>query len=251
MSELIFQIRSIRKTYKDRKVNKLITFPSMQIERGKITVIKGETGIGKTTLLNMLGLMDQMIFTNDDEIFFYPQKGETILYSNLFVKKRKMIEKIRRKYFGFMFQHDHLIDSWTGWQNVILPYIIRYPRQSLDKPIAQVKKIINECHFVDMLKILNRSPSTYSGGQRQRTALLRALIHHPDVIFVDEPFASVPLKRAEEILNVLKEQTYKGVTTVMVAHDIHDQLFNDANLNKFNLIEENKKEFTKITVKEG
>jgi len=235
----------------DRKVNRIITFPSMRIERGKITVIKGETGVGKTTLLNILGLMDQMTFTDDDEIFFYPTKSETILYSELCAKRKTILENIRRKYFGFMFQHDHLIDSWTGWQNVILPHIIRYPRQSLDKPIEQVKKLINECNFLDMLEILDRSPSTYSGGQRQRTALLRALIHHPDVIFVDEPFASIPWKRAKEIFSVLNKQTYKGVTTVMVAHDIHDQLFSDTNANMLTLIEETKKEFTTITVKEG
>ena len=235
----------------DRKVNRIITFPSMRIERGKITVIKGETGVGKTTLLNILGLMDQMTFTDDDEIFFYPTKSETILYSELCAKRKTILENIRRKYFGFMFQHDHLIDSWTGWQNVILPHIIRYPRQSLDKPIEQVKKLINECNFLDMLEILDRSPSTYSGGQRQRTALLRALIHHPDVIFVDEPFASIPWKMAKEIFSVLNKQTYKGVTTVMVAHDIHDQLFSDTNANMLTLIEETKKEFTTITVKEG
>ena len=231
MSDVIFKTQRIRKQYRDRNRIKTILFKSFTIDRGKITVLKGETGIGTTTLLNMLGLMDEIAFTKDDNITFFPKPDKPFHYKDVFAasffRKEKALETIRKNYFGFMFQHDHLIDGWTGWENVILPYLIRFPGTSPSVPKKKAKQLIESCQFDDMLDIMDRSPATYSGGQRQRAALIRAIIHHPKVIFADEPFASVPERRAKRIIEILTEQAKKhGVTTIMVAHDTHDRVLN-------------------------
>jgi ABC-type lipoprotein export system ATPase subunit len=235
MSDFIFKIQTVRKNYKDKNRTKSIQFNSFAIDRGKITVFKGETGIGKTTLLNMLGLMDEIEFQKDDNITFYPKPNKPFHYRDIFVRsflqREKALETIRKNYFGFMFQHDHLIDGWTGWENIILPYLIRFPGIPPSVPTNEAKKLIETCQFTDMMDILNRSPATYSGGQRQRTALIRAIIHKPKVIFADEPFASVPERRARRIIEILKHQANRnGVTTIMVAHDTHDKVLNQKDI---------------------
>ena len=258
MSDFIFTIENVRKNYFDRNRPQTLLFQNINIERGVITVIKGETGIGKTTLLNMLGLMDQITFNKNDNITFFPEPGKAILYSDIYARgyfqKEKNFEKYRKEYFGFMFQHDHLIDGWTGFENISLPYLISNPGIPLSVPRKKAEELIEICQFFDMSEILDSSPATYSGGQRQRTALLRALIRKPIVIFADEPFASVPKKRAKDILKVLCTQAEKeGVTTIMVAHDTHDALLSlpEKNIKTIELEEKRSENSKIISVKKG
>ncbi|KPA14617.1 phosphonate ABC transporter ATP-binding protein [Candidatus Magnetomorum sp. HK-1] len=257
MSDFIFKIQSVRKSYMDRTKTQSILFESFSLERAKISVLKGETGIGKTTLLNMLGLMDDIAFQDEENIIFFPISDKPFHYRDIFctsfLNKEKALETIRKNYFGFMFQHDHLIDGWTGWENIILPYLIRFPKMPPSKAIKEAQNLIESCQFNDMLHIMNRSPATYSGGQRQRTALIRAIIHKPKVIFADEPFASVPKRRAKRIIDVLKEQARKnGVTTIMVAHDTHDEILNHSDISIHSLSEyQNSNHIKIVSVKKG
>jgi len=239
LEDYIFKIDQVRKIYNYKGEINQIIFNNIYIPREMITFIKGETGIGKTTLLNILGLMDKISFMENDNIIFLPDPNQTIDFRNIYskrFKKYRIIENIRKNYFGFMFQHDHLIDAWKGWENIILPDYIRNSHVSISKYKNKIHNLIELCNFSDMHELLERSPSTYSGGQRQRTALLRALIHSPKVIFADEPFASISKKKAMEILNVFKNQAQKnGTTIIIVSHDIHDDILQNININEINL----------------
>jgi ABC-type lipoprotein export system ATPase subunit len=237
-SNWIFKVDNLKKTFLSarRADNTYLRFKNIQIERGAMTLITGETGIGKTSLLNLLGLMDEMVLYHGDDIIFNPLDQSPVSYRYLLLEAPERIEIVRYKYFGFMFQQDHLIDAMTGWENVILPYLLRYPKVTVDEAVEKAKNIIKACHFEDMLfGLMDRSPATYSGGQRQRTALIRAIVHDPTVIFADEPLASVDQGTAKDIINILFQQKEKGKTVIMVVHDTHEYLFDSFAVNKIRL----------------
>jgi len=238
-TDFIYKIKNIKKSFsKDSGTNiPTLQFKDLFVRRGSMTIITGETGIGKTTLLNMLGLMDEIEFYDNDDIFFIPEPNHPFIsYKELYQNSPEEIENIRFEYFGFMFQQDHLIDSMTGWENVILPCLLRYPGISVQEAALRAKNIIRDCKFNDMLDgLMNRSPSTFSGGQRQRAALIRALIHDPIAIFADEPLASVDYNTALEIIRILYKQTLYGKTIIMVVHDTHEVMFENIEVEKIHL----------------
>jgi len=238
-SDWIFKINSIKKSFygKTSYQSPDLVFNEIYIQRGSLTIITGETGIGKTTLLNMLGLMDEMTIQEPDDILFKPfSKARPISYQKIINDNPSDIEKLRYRYYGFMFQQDHLIDSMTGWENVILPYLLRYPKSNVTIAKNKAEKLIDECKFDDMLHgLMDRSPSTYSGGQRHRAALIRSLIHDPTAIFADEPLASVDKQTARDIVTILARQSQKGKTIIMVVHDTHEYIFEGIQVNKIEL----------------
>jgi len=244
----IFKINRIKKVFSPRnnEIIPPIVFRNINVRRGTMTIITGETGIGKTTLLNMLGLMDDIVFSAKDDILFMPEtRRRPISYKRIFWEQPQWVEKIRFNYFGFMFQQDHLIDAMTGWENVILPYLLRYPEASIYEAIEKAEQIIVECRFHDMLNgLMERSPSTFSGGQRQRAALVRALIHDPMAIFADEPLASVDQLTAHQIVRTLAGQVQHGKTIIMVVHDTHEKMFEDLNVDIIQLSSRKKTGFT-------
>jgi ABC-type lipoprotein export system ATPase subunit len=237
-SNWIFKVDNLKKTFLStrRSDTTYLRFKNIRIERGALTLITGETGIGKTSLLNLLGLMDEMVLYHGDDIIFKPLDKPPISYRYMMQEAPERIEQVRYAYFGFMFQQDHLIDAMTGWENVILSYLLRYPDASKAEAIEKAKTIIKACRFDDMLHgLMDRSPATYSGGQRQRTALVRAIIHDPMVIFADEPLASVDQETAKDIINILAQQKEKGISVIMVVHDTHEYLFDSVTVNKIRL----------------
>jgi len=233
MNNWTFEVRNLICHF-DKHSEKKILYPNFTIQKNKITIIKGRTGCGKTTLLNLLGLMDDVDLTNEGIIKFKPDiDKEPISYKELFNQSESELENIRREYFGFMFQQDQLIDALPGWDNVFIPYVLKNTKATLEEAKKAAKSFITKFHFEDMTDdLMDRSPSTYSGGQRQRAALIRALIHNPKVIFADEPLASVDRVTATEIIDVLHQQTKNDTTVIMIVHDTHEFLFDKYDVNE-------------------
>jgi len=242
--DCIFRIKNISlKSHKFQsfKTNDIIfkdlyfSIDNLIIPRKGIYFITGESGSGKSTLVNLLGLMlkyDISSFSNNKSgIIFTPEKGHDIEYSNLY--KNNLTSQVREKYFGFMFQNDHLIDSWRVSENILLScWLNKCSRENNDKLIYRAEKYMERLNFKDPKSIFAEYPSELSGGQRQRIALVRAIIKEPKVIIVDEPLASVDMHTSNLIIDMLLSLAKKKCV-ILVLHDFHYQYIK-AKLNEIN-----------------
>ncbi|CAN2040254.1 ABC transporter ATP-binding protein [Candidatus Magnetomoraceae bacterium gMMP-15] len=187
-----------------------------------LILFTGQSGCGKSTLINILGLMDKYDNIDNNEeggIIFCPEDKE-IQYNELY-KNQSELEKVRRKYFGFMFQHDHLIDSWQVWENVFLPpWLKNNNSYNRNEAIEKVENLLKQLNFEKPGEILFQYPSRLSGGQRQRIALARTLISDPRVIIADEPLASVDSKTGETIIDAMFKQAIEKCV-ILIVHDLH------------------------------
>lgn len=203
----MLEVQNIKKIYKSRfggnevEALKLINFA---VESGEYIAIMGESGSGKTTLLNILALLDR------------PTSGNVLLKGkNLSEIKDSEMAKFRRENFGFVFQDFNLLDTFTIKENILLPLVLADEKISVmgEKLLEIVKKLNIE-------ELLNKYPYEISGGQRQRTAIARALITNPKIILADEPTGALDSNSARELLKVFKKLNQDGQTILMVTHSI-------------------------------
>jgi putative ABC transport system ATP-binding protein len=181
----------------------------LEIHKGEFISIMGPSGGGKTTLLNILGLLD----IPDEGSIFY--RGTDM--SNFSEMKRT---RHRRGEIGFVFQNFNLIDELNVGENVELPLF--FLGKSRKERKQKVERILTE------LKISHRAshyPQQLSGGQQQRIALSRALITEPDVLIADEPTGNLDSKAGMHILKLLAEINRNGTTIIMATHSYRDASF--------------------------
>ena len=164
--------------------------------------IMGESGSGKTTLLNILASLDR------------PTKGEVLLDGkNLTAIREKELSAFRRDNLGFVFQDFNLLDNFSLRDNILLPLVLQgksvtYMEQALE-PIAK---------RLGIEELLSKYPYEVSGGQKQRTAVARAIITKPQLILADEPTGALDSKASEGLLNVFGDINRAGQTILMVTH---------------------------------
>jgi putative ABC transport system ATP-binding protein len=164
----------------------------------------GESGSGKTTLLNMIAAIDR------------PTSGEVCLdgrmMSNL---KDKEIAIFRRENLGFVFQDYQLLDTFTIQDNILLPLVLR--GMSYADMLHQLNDIALKLGLTD---VLARYPYEISGGQKQRTAIARALIAHPKLILADEPTGALDSRATEQLLSIFRKVNDDGQTLLMATHSV-------------------------------
>jgi putative ABC transport system ATP-binding protein len=176
---------------------------SLEIDRGKVTVLKGPSGSGKTSLLSALGCMSR------------PTAGRIIIDGKDMVKlPEKFLTDIRRKTFGFIFQQFHLIRNVTVLENILLPL---YPlKMKLSEMKERSLAVMNQFSIAEKQ---NMKVKNLSGGEQQRVAIARALINNPEVIIADEPTAHLDMQLASEFMDILAIQSRAGITIVIATHD--------------------------------
>lgn len=185
---------------------------NLEIKEGEFVSIIGKSGSGKSTMLNVLGMLDDW------------DSGEYILdgikASDL---KGNEVAKIRNKKMGFVYQNFNLLPKLSAVENVALP--LMYSGNSSKDNIKIAKEYLELVGLAD--KIHNK-PTQLSGGQQQRVAIARALVNKPKILFADEPTGALDSKTSKDIMKLIqtvwKEQ---GITVIMVTHD--DGLANQAN----------------------
>ena len=177
---------------------------SFSVERGEYVAIMGESGSGKTTLLNILAALDK------------PTSGEVLLQGkNLAQVRERDLAAFRRDHLGFVFQDFNLLDTFCIQDNIFLPLVLAGAsysemKQRLD-PIARKLEIDG---------ILSKFPYEVSGGQKQRTAVARALITQPQLILADEPTGALDSRNTDALLRLLGEINEDGQTILMVTHSV-------------------------------
>jgi putative ABC transport system ATP-binding protein len=178
---------------------------SLTIKEGEFVAIMGPSGSGKTTLLNILSGIDQ------------PTSGEvSIAGKEISEMSGDEIALFRRKQLGFVFQDFNLLDSLTVKENMMLPMVLE--KKSAGEMEAKVQEL---AQLFEIQATLDKYPYNISGGQQQRTAVSRALVNEPAIIFADEPTGNLDSKASAVIMECFEKIVKELTTTVLlVTHDV-------------------------------
>jgi len=201
--EPIIRLNNVVKTIKDKTILEDITF---EVYPGDFIGITGPSGAGKTSLLNMIGLLDQ------------PSSGEYYIGERPCTSMTAKEEaQYRNEIFGFVMQDFALIEKYSVMQNIQIPIV--YCRKQNIKKESKLR-MLNLLEEFGLLEKSNQIVSTLSGGERQRVAVIRALINDPKIILADEPASALDRENADYIYQVLTELNKNGKTILVVTHDV-------------------------------
>ena len=200
----MIEIRDLKKSYAigKRKLDVLKGI-DLNIAEGELASIMGSSGTGKSTLLNILGILDNY---DSGE---YRLNGKLI--KNLSETKAA---RYRNDMIGFVFQSFNLISFKNAMENVALPLYYQGVSRSKRNKIA-----LEYLDKVGLADWADHAPSELSGGQQQRVAIARALVSRPKLILADEPTGALDTKTSTEVMKFLKEISKEGITMIIVTHD--------------------------------
>ena len=215
---MIVDIKKLTKTFSDgsKKLHVLKDI-NLQIDKGSIVTIKGPSGSGKSTLLSIIGTLD-----NADS-------GE-LLINGISIQDEINIDKLRNKSIGFVFQFHNLISELTLDENVSLPKMIA--KEQLDE-----EELIELFEYFDLKDRMNSFPNDLSGGEKQRVAVMRAIINNPSIIIADEPTGNLDKENALKMMSLFQKlNTERKLTIIIATHD--EDVFNIGH-KKYQLVDGN------------
>ena len=201
---MIITVDNINKTYKNGSLElQVLKNISFKVDKGEFLAIMGSSGSGKSTMMNILGCLDNQY------------EGRYILDGiDISKSTENELSEIRNKKIGFIFQSFNLLPRLTALENVELPLVYS------SVPKEERHKRANE--LLEMVGLKDRThhrPNELSGGQRQRVAIARALVNNPSIILADEPTGNLDSKSEEEIIEILQKLNKMGKTIVIVTHE--------------------------------
>ncbi len=203
--EIYIKTQGVKKVYNPGKPDEMTALHdvSVQIDRGRMTVLKGPSGSGKTSLLSAIGCMSR------------PTEGRILIDGKDVVKlPERFLADMRRKKFGFIFQQFHLIRNLSVHDNILLPL---YPTDMM--PAEMKKRALAIMNKFSIAGKVNLKVKNLSGGEQQRVAIARALINDPAVIIADEPTAHLDKKLSTEFMEILGALCDEGRTVIIATHD--------------------------------
>ena len=201
----ILEVTSLKKIYTTRfggNQVQALSDVNFSVEAGEFTAIMGESGSGKTTLLNILAALDK------------PTSGTVLLDGRDITQIREReISAFRRDNLGFVFQDFNLLDTFSVKDNIFLPLVLL--GLGYDEMSKRLEPIAKRLGIADLLE---KFPYEISGGQKQRTAVARALITNPKLILADEPTGALDSRATDGLLDIFSELNKAGQTILMVTH---------------------------------
>lgn len=200
----MIRFENINKTYPGVQPLHVLKGIDLNIEKGEFVSIMGASGSGKSTMLNILGILDDY-----DSGQYYL---DNTLIRNLSEKKAA---EYRNQMIGFIFQSFNLINFKNALENVALPLYYQ--------GLSRKKRHIKAMEYLDRMGLKDwwhHYPNELSGGQKQRIAIARALISNPKIILADEPTGALDSITTEEVMKVLRDVNEQGITMIIVTHEL-------------------------------
>lgn len=199
------EARDLSKTYRDAEVPvQVFEHLNLAVEEGEMVAVVGPSGIGKSTLLHLLGGLDR------------PDGGKVrIEEREITVMSNDQLAKFRNRNVGFVFQFHHLLPEFTAVENVAMPGWIG--RISRDEALRKAAALLAELGLETRLQ---HYPNQLSGGEQQRVAIARALLADPLLFLADEPTGNLDLDTSERVFELMREcHRKRGLTSILVTHN--------------------------------
>ena len=205
MKELI-QVQKLFKSYGNgTKRVEVLKGVNLTFSRGEKVAIVGASGVGKTTLLHVLGTLDR------------PTAGKVLFEGkDIYALNEKDLAFFRNREIGFVFQFHHLLPEFSALENTMMPCLIQgIPKE---ESISRAEAILT---LVGLEERFSHKPGELSGGEQQRVAVARALVLEPKALLADEPTGNLDTKTGESVFDLLQElNRIKGVTLIVVTHNL-------------------------------
>ena len=204
MEEILIKVEDLCKIYNPGENEvRALDHVSLEIKKGELVAIIGQSGSGKSTFMNMLGCLD------------VPTSGRYYLNgTDVSEMSDNELSEVRNREIGFIFQGFNLIANLNAIENVELPLIYRGIDRKTRHQLA-----IDSLKLVGLEKRMDHKPSEMSGGQQQRVAIARAIAAQPPVILADEPTGNLDSASSREILEILQKMHKTGRTVILITHD--------------------------------
>jgi len=220
----LFEIQNLRcsydKHYREGQSKVVLEIEHLAIPRGKKIFIVGESGIGKSTILETLGMMNNTIVPGDPTKFdFYESIDKSIDLKGMWKKRDKVISDFRLKHYSFIFQSTNLMRNFTAFENIAFTRMLQgFSRFSC---FQRTKKVLSDLGLDHIDEA--RMAQELSGGQQQRLAFARAIIPDFTVLFGDEPTGNLDAENAVRVMEILTDKLneHEGASAIIVSHDMH------------------------------
>ena len=205
MAEAAAEAIGLKKTYFGARPVEVLHGIDFRVAAGEFVGVLGQSGSGKSTLLNCLGALDR------------PTEGEVRIDGlRLAELDEDELSDLRNSRVGFIFQFHYLLDEWTCLENAMMPVTISKGRPEEE----DYERVMGLLERVGLGHRLSNRPPQLSGGEQQRTAVVRALANNPRLVLADEPTGNLDSKSGMEVFNLMHEMNHEtGVALVMVSHD--------------------------------
>ena len=200
----VLEAQNISKIYnKAGEIIPVLNNLHIAIERGEILVLMGPSGSGKSTLLNILGTLDSDF-------------SGSLKIDDLCISNTVDLTSIRRQKLGFIFQFHHLLPEFTILENLLIPQIIAENCSNIPQ-----KATVDMLKFIGLEERMNHYPNEISGGERQRVAVMRAMVNNPCIVLADEPTGNLDRDNSQKMLKLMAKLKVKYKQSFIIA--THDQ----------------------------